>query len=296
MAVRKSALRKRRITRKDAAAQRWHPCDEFIVPLIKAIDAANTDKPDEDAIANVRIAARGPIIPLSLDWLALNVSPDYAREFEYIISGLRVADEFCNGIRQEEFFRKAMERIHNEDDLFLALQRYAGKQFERDLADAATAPGDHRANVRAAIQKHTQAITNPDREAALVQLVRIDCERHVARNWQMIRQRELAPIREKLDCIRHMLRGRVSIEALALKPHFVPTEMQLEILAALNGSAFTADDLMGEMDVSRDKLYGGKSRKGGLIELMNVGLVENRHKVGYFRPDAPPKNRTKRVL
>ena len=68
------------------------------------------------------------------------------------------------------------------------------------------------------------------------------------------------------------------------------SQLQREILAELEGRALTADRLQTRLDVgSRDTLYGGRDRRGGLNQLMDYGLIENDRKVGgYFRPDSPP--------
>jgi hypothetical protein len=79
-------------------------------------------------------------------------------------------------------------------------------------------------------------------------------------------------------------------EALQRLVTFVPTDLQTDILHVLDGKAMTADKLEAAAHVSRHTLYGGKTNRGGLNELVELGIVLNDRKVGgYFRPDAPPK-------
>jgi hypothetical protein len=71
------------------------------------------------------------------------------------------------------------------------------------------------------------------------------------------------------------------------KRTFVPTLLQTNILAALNGRALKKDPLAKETCKGEgSRLY----RKGGLKELIDEGLVIHRHGIGYYRPDAPPPN------
>lgn len=75
------------------------------------------------------------------------------------------------------------------------------------------------------------------------------------------------------------------IEDQEEKSSFVPTTLQKAILKALEGRALKKIALAQEItggDWSR--FY----KPGGLSELTEIGLVENKRGLGYFRPDAPP--------
>jgi hypothetical protein len=86
------------------------------------------------------------------------------------------------------------------------------------------------------------------------------------------------------------LRLRVQFGKKPFPHRFVPTELQSEILQVTTGRALTADALEGELCVSRSTLYGGRDKRGGLKELVEIGLLKNDRKVGgYYRPDAPPQ-------
>lgn len=63
---------------------------------------------------------------------------------------------------------------------------------------------------------------------------------------------------------------------------FIPTQAQQDILEALDGKALTGDALAAKLDVDR------RGVMRSLAELREHGLVENRQRVGYYRPDAPP--------
>jgi hypothetical protein len=68
-----------------------------------------------------------------------------------------------------------------------------------------------------------------------------------------------------------------------VKP-FVPSPLQVRILAALENRALTADNLQDRLEIDRSSLY-----MRGLNELMARGKVVNYRRVGgYYRPDAPP--------
>jgi hypothetical protein len=93
-----------------------------------------------------------------------------------------------------------------------------------------------------------------------------------------------------LEYLSGSLRLRVRFGKKPLPRHFVPTELQRGILQITNGRALTADNLQLGLSISRSTLYGGKDKRGGLKELVEVGLLKNDRKVGgYFRPDAPPR-------
>lgn len=78
---------------------------------------------------------------------------------------------------------------------------------------------------------------------------------------------------------------------------FIPSDLQELILAALDGKAMTRDELCwalrnGERPISTETLYGKRGR-GGLNELIEVGLVQNNRQIGgYFRPHAPPTQKS----
>jgi hypothetical protein len=69
------------------------------------------------------------------------------------------------------------------------------------------------------------------------------------------------------------------------RPAFVPTDLQADVLAALEGKALHADDLAGAVRCDRRRLY---RHPGGLRELRQQGLVDLHPRAGYYRPDAPP--------
>jgi hypothetical protein len=67
---------------------------------------------------------------------------------------------------------------------------------------------------------------------------------------------------------------------------FIPTALQKAILDSLNGRALTKQALANAVckgDAGR--LY----RHGDLKELRDLKLVAHKNRVGFFRPDAPPK-------
>ncbi len=66
---------------------------------------------------------------------------------------------------------------------------------------------------------------------------------------------------------------------------FVPTPLQHAILKALQHQALKKDPLAAKVcagDASR--LY----KPGGIKELRDEGMVDHKHGVGFYRPDAPP--------
>jgi hypothetical protein len=65
---------------------------------------------------------------------------------------------------------------------------------------------------------------------------------------------------------------------------FVPTPFQKGILHALDGQALRTSDLAHKVG-NRRKLF---VHPGGLRELQAQGLVAHHHRLGYYRPDAPP--------
>jgi hypothetical protein len=66
---------------------------------------------------------------------------------------------------------------------------------------------------------------------------------------------------------------------------FVPTPLQEGILEALKGKALRTDALANKVGCHRNQLF---QRPGGLHELREHGMVDNHHRIGYYRPDAPP--------
>jgi len=76
-------------------------------------------------------------------------------------------------------------------------------------------------------------------------------------------------------------------------PLFVANNFQLQILAALDGRAMTKDMLAGEVcEGEGSRLY----KSGGINELKEAGLVINKPRLGYYRPDAPPPEKKRREL
>jgi hypothetical protein len=64
---------------------------------------------------------------------------------------------------------------------------------------------------------------------------------------------------------------------------WVPTLLQRQVLAALEGDALRADEL-GAVTGDRRGLF----QAGGLRELQDRGLVRKDPRLGYYRPDLPP--------
>lgn len=70
---------------------------------------------------------------------------------------------------------------------------------------------------------------------------------------------------------------------------FVPTPLEVMILDSLNGKALTVDELQEACHCSRPTLYGGKTKKDGIKNLLSLGRIAKRKKGGgLYRPDAPP--------
>lgn len=66
---------------------------------------------------------------------------------------------------------------------------------------------------------------------------------------------------------------------------FVPTDLQRAILRCLDGKALKVQAIATTVcNGERTRLY----KPGGIKELKDAGLVDHKHQVGYFRPDAPP--------
>jgi hypothetical protein len=70
----------------------------------------------------------------------------------------------------------------------------------------------------------------------------------------------------------------------AAEPHFIPTQVQKEVLDLLKGKVLTLDALAEKLNHDRSTLH-----RRALKELMQRGKVKNNQRVGgYYRPDAPP--------
>ena len=70
---------------------------------------------------------------------------------------------------------------------------------------------------------------------------------------------------------------------------FVSNKFQRSILNALAGRALNKEQLANEVcNGEGSRLYNSKTRKGDLNELRDLGLVQHKPRLGYYRPDAPP--------
>jgi biotin operon repressor len=69
-------------------------------------------------------------------------------------------------------------------------------------------------------------------------------------------------------------------------PLFVPSDLQNDILEALDGKALNAEQLAEAVGVSRRSLY---RHPGGLRELQEQGAIARHAHLGYLRPDSPPQ-------
>jgi hypothetical protein len=108
--------------------------------------------------------------------------------------------------------------------------------------------------------------------------------------WIYERLKEWRPIRlqndrghEAPDLVREMENDGNRKPNQTLR--FVGTPFQRKIFDALDGRALKKQALANEV-CSREgtRLY----RKGGIKEMIEVGLVAHQNGVGYYRPDAPP--------
>jgi hypothetical protein len=77
-------------------------------------------------------------------------------------------------------------------------------------------------------------------------------------------------------------------EPKAASGAFEPTELQGDILEALEWKALNADGLSEAVGVSRRYLY---RKPGGIGELIEQSMVRVESGVGYWRPDMPPPKR-----
>jgi hypothetical protein len=112
----------------------------------------------------------------------------------------------------------------------------------------------------------------------------------VVENWQRAKAgiRELLPKEWRRD-FNHIgsriARERASVESARRPDTFVPNQFQLAILKALHGRALNKQDLANEVCGGEgSRLY----RPNGIKELMGMGKVRNKRRLGYYRPDAPP--------
>lgn len=67
------------------------------------------------------------------------------------------------------------------------------------------------------------------------------------------------------------------------EPSFTPNDFQADILAALEGVALRTDALNAAVGTAVHR------KPGGILELIEAGLVKHNKTIGYFRPDAPPE-------
>jgi hypothetical protein len=69
-------------------------------------------------------------------------------------------------------------------------------------------------------------------------------------------------------------------------PAWEPTEFQSRLLEALEFRALHTDDLAQALGIDRRNVF---RKPRGIGELREQGLVALHPRLGYFRPDAPPK-------
>jgi hypothetical protein len=74
-------------------------------------------------------------------------------------------------------------------------------------------------------------------------------------------------------------------EALPGREPFVPSEVQADVLEALEGKALKTAALAKAAGVSERDLF---RHPGGLKELRDLGMVEHHSRAGYYRPECPP--------
>ena len=83
----------------------------------------------------------------------------------------------------------------------------------------------------------------------------------------------------------------LNIIASADAATFIPTQLQEDVLTALDGRALRTDALAHRCHGNRRSLFRDP---GGLHELRRQGLVDHHHRIGYYRADAlPPELKAK---
>ena len=192
----------------------WHPADEFIEPVAKALAPIATGPyPSHEQVRALLELIQSDSFLIGCNWLEFNVTPHYAQAFSNRIEAL-------------------------VDDL----------------------------SAGAAKPKHGLTIEV----------------------WEHVRVRVQNELLFLVQ-LANILRQRVRFDKLDQSPQFVPSALQRRILAKLSGRARTADQLEGDLNVSRSTLFGGKDKRGGIGELVELGLAANDRKIGgYYRPDPPP--------
>jgi len=102
-----------------------------------------------------------------------------------------------------------------------------------------------------------------------------------------LRQAVEAESKAAMEQCRQSIVGNGTTVATEAHVVFIPTPLQAAILHALDGKAMKKQTLA-------DEVCGGEGtrlyRKGGIKELREIGRVDHKDGVGYFRPDAPPVN------
>lgn len=100
---------------------------------------------------------------------------------------------------------------------------------------------------------------------------------------------EVADLMTFIIWLSNAIRQRVHFEALEFDAPFFPTEIQREMLAALNRKSMTQSKMMTELNIGSKETFNGKCGKGGMKELIELKLVLNdKRKGGYYRPDFLP--------
>jgi hypothetical protein len=84
-----------------------------------------------------------------------------------------------------------------------------------------------------------------------------------------------------------LLGGKLPQQSRTPADRFEPNDRQKAMLLALKDRALTKQALA-------DEVCGGEGsrlyRRGWIKELRDVGLVDHKHGLGYFRPDCPPRS------
>jgi hypothetical protein len=97
-------------------------------------------------------------------------------------------------------------------------------------------------------------------------------------------------IRDKLRKRLVALRLKLTGNASGSTPPFVPNGLQRDILTALRGRALNKQRLADEVCGGEGSRLYKSSREGDLNELMDLGRVANKARLGYYRPDSPPRD------